>query len=261
MKRRNHVYTIDDYAYRSPLRNWNPALKTVAAVAVLAVGIGISSPFVSGWMIVTGALVCVWGCKVPLRDYLGILAAPMVFVVLGCAAIAVQVGMGGGLHLYLSRASVAEAGNVALRTLGAVSVLYALVLSTPVYEMTAVLRRLHVPKVMTELMILIYRYIFLLVDAQNTMSQAAESRLGYCGFKTSCRTFGHTMGSLLLVSMRKASRGYDAMISRGYDGELLFLEEEKPVRWQQVLMFAVYAASLPLVMLAGNIIMGIHLAR
>ncbi len=260
MKKRNHVYTIDDYAYRSPLRDWNPALKAGMAMAVLAVGIGISNPFVSGWMIATGTLVSVGGCKVPFRNYMGILAVPVTFILLGCTAIAVQVGMEDGLHLYLSRESVMEAGNVALRTLGAVSVLYGLVLSTPVYEITAVLGRLRVPKVMTELMILVYRYIFLLVDAQHTMRQAAESRLGYCDFKTSCRTFGYSMSSLLLVSMRKASRYYDAMISRGYDGELLFLEEEKPVKWWQVLILAVYGASLPLVMEAWDIMIKMHQA-
>lgn len=252
LKKRDHVYTIDDYAYRSPLRNWNLALKAGFAMAVLVMGIGISQPLVSGWMIMTGLLVSILGCRVPVRDYLELLAVPLVFVALGCAAIAVQINLEDGLHLYLSRESVMEAVNVALRTLGAVSILYVLVLSTPVHEIAAVLRRLHVPKIMTELMVLIYRYIFLLVDAQHTMRLAAESRLGYCDFKTSCRTFGHSMSSLLLVSMRKASRYYDAMLSRGYDGELLFLEEEKTVKVWQALLLIMYVASLFFWKLAGE---------
>lgn len=252
MKKREHVYTIDDYAYRSPLRGWNPALKAGAAMVVLVAGIGISDPFVSGWLVVVGLVVSVLACKVPLREYLGILAVPLMFIVLGCVAIAVQIGTAGGPRLYLSRESVMEAGNVVLRTLGAVSILYVLVLSTPVHEIIAVSRRLHVPKIMTELMVLIYRYIFLLVEAQQTMRHAAESRLGYCDFRTSCRTFGNSMSSLLLVSIRKASRYYDAMLSRGYDGELLFLEEAKPVKGWQVALLAAFGVSLPVVKLAGE---------
>ena len=259
MRKRDHVYTIDDYAYRSPFRSWNPALKAGTAMLVLVMGIGISDPAVSCWMVFTGGLIAVLGCRVPVRDYLEILKIPLVFILLGCAAIAVEVGMEGGLRLYLSRESVKEACHVALRTLGAVSVLYCLVLSTPVHEIVTVLRRLRVPKIVTELMILIYRYIFLLVEAQHTMRQAAESRLGYCDFRTSCQTFGNSMSSLLLVSMRKASRYYDAMLSRGYDGELLFLEEEKAVKAWQVLCLAAYAVSLPLVKMISSMLMGSHL--
>ena len=247
MKKRNHVYTIDDYAYRSPLRDWNPALKAGMAMAVLAVGIGISNPFVSGWMIATGTLVSVGGCKVPFRNYMGILAVPVTFILLGCTAIAVQVGMEDGLHLYLSRESVMEAGNVALRTLGAVSVLYGLVLSTPVYEITAVLGRLRVPKVMTELMILVYRYIFLLVDAQHTMRQAAESRLGYCDFKTSCYSFGQVASNLLVVSLKRGNNYYNALEARCYDGDLRFLEEEKPLKAGQIVMAVIFIVVLLLI--------------
>lgn len=257
MKKRDYVYTINDYAYRSPLRNWNPALKTGFAMAVLVTGTGISHPLVSSWMIITGMLVSVFCCRVPVREYLELLAVPVVFVVLGCAAIAVQVDLESGVHLYLSRYSVLEAVNVALRTLGAVSILYVLVLSTPVQEIAAVLRRLHVPKIMTELMVLIYRYIFLMADVQHTMRQAAESRLGYCDFRTSCRTFGHSMSSLLLISMRRASRYYDAMLSRGYDGELLFLAEEKTVKGWQALLLAMYVGSLLFLKLAGEFLAAI----
>lgn len=256
MKKRDYVYTIDDYAFRSPLRSWNPALKAGTALVMLLAGIGMSDPFVSCWMAVTGLLLSVLACRVPLRNYLGMLSVPLVFILLSCVAIAVQIGFEGGVHLYFSRDSVMEAGNVALRTFGAVSMLYVLVLSTPVHEMVAVMRRLHVPKIMTELMTLIYRYIFLLMEAQQTMRYAAESRLGYCDFRTSCRTFGNSMSSLLVVSMRKASRYYDAMLSRGYDGELLFLEEEKTVSGVQVVSVVCYVASLPLVKLIGSYLAG-----
>ena len=124
MKKRDHVYTIDDYAYRSPFRSWNPALKAGTAMLVLVMGIGISDPAVSCWMVFTGGLIAVLGCRVPVRDYLELLKIPLLFILLGCAAIAVEIGLEGGLRLYLSRESVTEACHVALRTLGAVSVLY-----------------------------------------------------------------------------------------------------------------------------------------
>ncbi|HCD42434.1 MAG TPA: cobalt ECF transporter T component CbiQ, partial [Lachnoclostridium sp.] len=63
--------------------------------------------------------------------------------------------------------------------------------------------------------------------------EAAKSRLAYCDFKPSCRSFGSTAGNLFVVSLKKANTYYDALTARCYDGELLFLEEEKEVKgWQ-----------------------------
>ena len=76
------------------------------------------------------------------------------------------------------------------------------------------------------------------------MKAAAVSRLGYVDFKTSCRSFGQTGGNLFLLSLRKANTYYDAMVSRGYEGELVFWEEEKPVKLWQVGILAMYAAGL-----------------
>jgi cobalt/nickel transport system permease protein len=84
---------------------------------------------------------------------------------------------------------------------------------------------------------MIYRFIFVLMDTQASMQTAARSRLGYQGFKTSCRTFGLIGASLLVVSMKKAGAYYDALIARGYEGQLLFLEEEKSVNGTQILAF------------------------
>ena len=94
---------------------------------------------------------------------------------------------------------------------------------------------MHVPKLVIELMNMIYRYIFILMDTQAKMKNSAESRLGYCDFKTAVYSFGHSMSNLFVVSMKRASQYYDAMEARCYDGDLLFLEAEKPLRREQVM--------------------------
>lgn len=246
------VYTIDDYAYRSPLRRWNPGWKLFVTMLVLVLGIGMSSLPVSVWMCVTGAMISVWFGRVPLGDYLRLIAVPAVFLAPGCAAIAVQVSLVDGLHLYVTEAAAGQAVQVAFRVLGAVSILYVLVLSTPVHEIVAVLDRLRVPVVVTELMVFMYRYIFVIMESWQTMRQAAESRLGYCDYKTSCRTFGNALGNLFLISMRRASRYYDALLARGYEGKLLFLEEEKPVAVRQVVVSAGYVCVMVGLFVAGK---------
>ena len=46
-------------------------------------------------------------------------------------------------------------------------------------------------------------------------------------FKTSCYTFGNIAGNVLIISLKKANAYYDAMEARCYDGDLVFLQEDK----------------------------------
>lgn len=70
------------------------------------------------------------------------------------------------------------------RALGAVSCLYFLSLSTPLPELLAVLRRVHVPAIMVELAVLIYRYIFILLATFREMKDSAASPAGIPGTET-----------------------------------------------------------------------------
>lgn len=131
--------------------------------------------------------------------------------------------------------------------------MYFLTLTTPACEIVGVLRRAHVPKLIIELMYLIYRFIFILLDIYGRMREAAESRLGYRDFRTSCRSFGGTVGNMLVLSMRKSGTYYDAMLSRCYNGEIQFLEPEKPVHMQQYLLAgAVWSAAAAIWLLTGG---------
>ena len=51
-------------------------------------------------------------------------------------------------------------------------------------------------------------------------------------------------GNLFLLSLKKANACYDAMISRCYEGELPFWEEEKQLKIWQVALLAAYEGSL-----------------
>lgn len=119
--------------------------------------------------------------------------------------------------------------------------------TTPSGELFNVLERMHVPSLIIELMNMMYRFIFTMMDTQSRMKNAAESRLGYKDYRTSIKSFGSTASNLLVVSFKKANAYYDALESRGYDGRMHFQEEKKA--WQGtgaaalsvVYLFAVFA--------------------
>ena len=123
---------------------------------------------------------------------------------------------------------------------GAITSLYMMTLSTTAGEIISVLRKFHMPKIITELMNMIYRFIFIIMEVQLRMTNSAKSRLGYVDYKTSLKTFGNTLSNLFIVSLKKASQYYSAMESRCYDGDILFLEEEKKLSIKHIFYAGIY---------------------
>ncbi len=245
------VLVIDVYARRSRFFEWSPALKTAGCVLLLILCVASPSPWIPLILALILALLTVCGGGIHLHDYLALLSLPAAFLLLsglallwdyalvkdGAAAIPFWNGW-----LVVTAAAQVRARLVMARALGAVSCLYFLSLSTTMPEILSVLRRAHVPSVMTELAVLIYRYLFVLLSVYQSMKDAAASRLGYSGFARSIRTTGAVYGNLLAASFRRAGACFDAMESRCYDGEIRFLERKKPVTAPAVLLFGGLAA-------------------
>ncbi len=247
------VGSIDYYASQSGLRKWNDGYKVAAACTALLLCLVLNRPEISAAVFISMGIVNVRANLVPLRDYIGFLKIPIAFLALGSAAIACGISaepLGDyriWLHwryLYLTREGIRQAMELFFKAMGSVSAMYFLALSTSAGQLAGVLRKAHVPKIIVELMNMIYRFIFILTKVQKSMKIAAVSRLGYVDFKTSCRSFGQTGGNLFLLSLRKADTYYDAMVSRGYEGEFFFWEEEKPVKFWQAGILALYVLGL-----------------
>lgn len=247
------VFSIDYYAYASRLRGWNPGFKALFSMVCLAFCIVCDNVYVSlGTILLMGYITVVMG-GLSFGRYLSLMTIPVVFLFFGSVAIAVGVAPFpagqyrlhmGFFYLYCSDESIRAVLRLVARAFGAVSAMYMLTLSTPASEIITVLRSIHVPRLIVELMNMIYRYIFLMMDTQCRMKNAAESRLGYCDFRTSCLSFGQVAGNLLVVSLKKGNAYYQALEARCYDGELCFLEEEKAVTAGQAAVAAAGVAAL-----------------
>lgn len=249
-------FSIDFYAYDSKIRHWNPTFKVAFSVVILILCITLENPYVSALIIISMAYLTIVKGGLQARQYLSILKIPMVFILLGTFTIAIDFSkqpMGqynlylGLCYMFTSQEKIQEVVFLILKVFAAVSALQMMTLSTPSSEIIYVLRKAHVPKLIVELMNLIYRYIFILIDSYSKMKNSAESRLGYCDFKTSCYTFGSIASNMLVVSLKKANTYYDAMESRCYDGELIFLEESKKVEKIQIVLAVVFIIFLILV--------------
>ncbi|MDR3594707.1 cobalt ECF transporter T component CbiQ [Clostridium sp.] len=242
-------YSIDFYAYASKIRQWNAGFKVYLSILTLVLCIVLDNPYVSVAIIIAMAYLTVIKGKIPAIEYVSILAIPITFILLSTFTIAIDFSKQaigqynlhlGFFYLFTSQEQIKKMAFLIIKIFAAISALQMMTLSTPSSEIISVLRNARVPKIIVELMSLIYRYIFILMDVCTKMKNSAKSRQGYCDFKTSCYTFGSIASNMLIISLKKANAYYDAMEARCYDGDLVFFEEDKKVEIRQIIVAAVF---------------------
>lgn len=240
---------IDYYAYQSKLKSINGGIKILFAVVTLCLVVGMSRLPVSLFVTVTMGILTVAAGRTPWKAYLQFMMIPLGFMVFGGIVIAVQLtGAPVGrwnvslkfFYLCITEKSLQTALQVFFKAMAGMSTLYMMALSTPVSEILLVLEKLHLPGLLVELMHLIYRYIFILLETAKQMQTAAKARLGDCNFFRSCISFAGIAGNLFIISLKKAGIYYDALLARGYDGRLEFLQEERQVKGGHVAFCMAY---------------------
>lgn len=240
MHKEQRIGRIDGLANRSRLKRWNAAGKLLCVLVCILLCIGFSGLLLSFWFIASAAFINVYVSTAGWRNYRRLCAAPLGLLLLGFIAIAAELSISGGVSFGLSRASLSQALQVTLRAFACISLFFVLILSTPVHELIHALRRLRVPGLICSLMFLIYRYIFILSRSYYIMHDAALSRLGFIDYPISLRTFAASISRLFLIALKKSSQYYDAMLSRGYEGEVLFYLEERGISRVQLLSSVLY---------------------
>lgn len=110
------------------------------------------------------------------------------------------------------------------RVLGAMSVVLILGITTPAHRIFQALLGLRVSRDWVEVAILMYRYIFVLLDRVGDLAAAQRLRLGYRTPRRSLASLGALAGATLVHSFEQAGRTHSAMRLRGYSGAMPFGE-------------------------------------
>lgn len=223
---------IDSLAYASRLRRVHPGKKMLLTALLLILAVTMQSIALGLCLTVVMGAWSVWGSGTPLSVYIRLLRLPLAFILLSLAAIVINVAPEplagacvrlGPVYAGISAEGLYRGARLACSAFGAVSAMYFLALSTPLTDIFYVLEKIRCPFLLIELMLLIYRFVFLLWAFAWELNQAADSRLGKRDFKTAVRTMGQLLTTLFIRALRRSSALYDAMESRGYNGRIQVL--------------------------------------
>lgn len=108
------------------------------------------------------------------------------------------------------------------RVFGAVNVMLLLSSVSPAHEIFHALRFFRIPEAWVEIALLVYRYVFALLDHTSDLIVAQRVRLGYSSLTRSLSSVSVLAGTVVGRSMDQAMRTYEAMTLRGYTGKYPF---------------------------------------
>lgn len=244
---------MDSLAYNSKIKGASPAIKAGLAISTLLGTLVVGKNLFSLAVLAVSALACTAISGLAVRRYLRLCAVPFGFLLLGMLTIVVNVSVQPqglwnmpvfGGYIVITQAGIVQALNVFLKSMAGISCLTFLYVSTPVNDLLGLLDRMRTPPLLIELMLMMYRFIFILLGMSSQMTTAQHSRLGSAGFRASMRSLASLASSVFVGAFQKSNQLYDAMESRGYDGTIAFTGELPRAGFKQKLVFALYEALL-----------------
>jgi len=257
------LHIIDQHAHHNRIRSLDPAYKVGLALTVLLLCLVFNKPWVGlmavGWMY----LLAVWLAGLGWLTFGRVILVEGTFMILTTIGVVLSVSLTdprnispwalrlGLLWFSSSPDSLYQGITLVTRALGAASAMNFLALTTPLVDMLELFRRWHLPVILVDIMVIIYRFIFVLLESLNRMYMAQDSRLGYHTSYWRAMNSAALLGSHLFIDAFQRSRRLQvALESRGYEGgDLRVLPSPYKSDSRMIWLGLIIAASLLLVWL------------
>ena len=149
----------------------------------------------------------------------------------------------------ISEAGAVRFASIVFKSMVSVQAAVLLMITTHFTDVLWALEALRIPKVLVAIISYMYRYIFVLVEEALRLTRARDSRSAVMRGNPA---YGGSLliGNLFIRSFARSERVYQAMVSRGYRGELRQLRPP-PVAAHEVLWALAVAASGGLLVVAS----------
>jgi cobalt/nickel transport system permease protein len=174
--------------------------------------------------------------------FTGIIAAPAPLVISGREVWRLPL-----LGWPLTAQGLASASYLVTRVETAATLSVLLILCTPWSHVLKALRVLGVPVLFVVILGMAYRYVFLLLESAQAMLESRRSRqVGDLPGPERRRLAAASVGVLMSKSMQMSGDVYDAMLARGFRGEVYVLDDFKTAKldWVMLVLFVALASSV-----------------
>lgn len=228
---------IDTLAYTNRLRDLPPEEKLFFAIASLLLAL-VSHPLIQ---LAIGVWLSVWiiiYARIPAKIYLQMMATVSTFLLISLPTLIINiisidqsnlvqldqlVGVSfAQWYIYASRSGLLQAEEILFRSLACTSCLFFILLTIPFVELLQTLQKLGCPVILTELLLLMYRFIFLLLETTQQISIAQQARGGYRNRRRALYSLSLLIGQLLQRTLERYHQLSLGIEARGFQGKFQF---------------------------------------
>jgi cobalt/nickel transport system permease protein len=263
---------IDTIAYTNRLRQLPPTHKLMFAIVLLLITYCTDAPiqvlitlWISVWTVVYAGI--------PAPTYLRLLSITVgfwltslpAFVVSGIdlahlSSVQADVWQGfiwGHYYIYLSYHGFQQTVELAARAIAATACVYFVMLTVPFTEILDILRRLGCPTLLTDLLMLMYRFIFVLLRTAGELWTAQQSRGGYRTRKLWMKSLGLLIGQLLRRTLENYRQVSLTLESRGFTGDFRVCHSRRYVPSKRYGLEALFGCTLLIALTGWHYAVGI----
>ncbi len=218
--------TLDNYAHSNQLKNTNVHFKVLFAILTLIVSLMSTSPVIPIIITFFMTYLIIFKAKISWKFYLKFFCIPLIFGFLTFIYMTfffvsgVSIFNLGIFNLTVTVDGFNQGLLVFARMIGGFSCMAFLALTTPMTELFSVLETFKIPKIVLEIAMMMYRFIFVFLDEAINMYHAQQTRLGYQSIRSSYKSMGMLASNLFIRTWIKGELIYVSMESRGYNGSL-----------------------------------------
>lgn len=227
---------IDDFAYKNKLYKVNPNKKFIIGMLLLILSLINPFNYISLLIIALMSFVIVVIAKIELKDYLHFIKIPLTFLIISIIMILLNFSHNkeiflysikiGNLYVGVTNESLKSAMHLFFRALSCLTCIYFIMLTTPFYQLIFVFKKLHLPDVVLEISMLMYRFIFIFMEEVSDIRKSQELRFGYINLKNGYNSFGLLVSMLFKRMMIRYDEMSIALDMKLYDGTFHIVGDE-----------------------------------
>lgn len=220
---------IDNCAYLNNIKDVNPLIKLgITFIGVIASMLTQNANIHILIMLFMTALI-LFIARVDMKLYIKCLKIPIIFLIIGIGLNLINISFENkdyifnvnilGLYIGTTEFAVKSSVNILLRAMSCIISIYFLILTTPFNQLIIVLKKLHIPHTLIELMILIYRFIFIFIEEAEEIYKSQQLKFGYTNLRTSYNSMSLLIKTLFFRMMRRYEDMSISLDIKLYDGK------------------------------------------
>ena len=207
------MFAIDKYAYQNRLKNLPVAYKFVIYVLLLAVSFSGVRSLQLGLIVLMAPLTC-YVARLPWLRYLKWYLHDRIFILeqLLLSLPLVQ------CYLVISQSSVQQTIFILLRIYSSLVSTYFFVLTVPFAQMLRLFKAMHVPRVLLDLIVLMYRFIFLVFYEFVTVRDTLDLKFSFYNKRKQHQAWGR-LANTLFVKLLDDNQHLNEVLTLRFDAE------------------------------------------